>query len=636
MENEIIPYNGKISEEFLAKARRMYDKYKADKEELHRRIVSNNRWYKAQYGKMLNPVTNETEPATAFIFSAIENKYADAIDNFPIPNLLEREPSDVQTAKILSKIIPVQLDMSGFKRVYKDNWRRKLKHGTAVYGIFYNEQKNDIDIKAVDLMSIYCDMHVRDVQDSQFLFIVNAVDNDILREEYPDFKALFHGDTDIKSYSGTHRVEDRTEITDCYYKKADGTLHMIKFAGTTVIDATEDLEGYERGLYEHGLYPVIFDVLYPEEDSPFGFGVVDAIRNPQQYIDKLDGIIIKNALLAGKQRFLIKENGNVNEDEFRDYSNDIVHVTGSVDETNIKPLQANTLPNQVLEHRVEKINELKEIIGNRDFQQGGTTGGVIAASAISSMQQMGQKISRALIDDSYDAYKAIVRMVIDLMREFYDAEKVYRITNETGAADFAPFDNSMLMKKNEKRDALGFVSDVEYTKTEFDIDVIPQRENPFAKESNNQTILSLWNGGFFLPQNYDVSIIALQCMNFDGKEKLIEQIQELKKRQQQGTAQGQPMQAQQGMPQGQQMQAQQGMPQGQPMQTQHGMPSGASAQNNPLTGIFGGAKRNDQLVEVGIFGGAKNNDQLIEVGYFGGKENRGGHNSAGQFTGGIK
>lgn len=532
-ENETAEYRGKIAPEFIQKALRTYEKYKGDREALNRRIVDNNKWYRLNYAHMLNPKTNETEPATAFIFSAIENKYADAIDNFPVPNLLEREPSDSQTAKILSKIIPVQLDMSGFKRVYKDNWRRKLKHGTAIYGVFYNEQTKDIDIRAIDLMNIYCDMHVRDVQESRFLYITNVVDNDILKEVYPDFKALFRGDASIASYSGTHKAEDRTEITDCYYKKADGTLHMMKFAGSNVIDATEDREGYEDGLYKHGMYPVIFDVLYPEEDCPFGFGIVDTIRNPQQYIDKLDGIIIKNAILSGKQRYLVKENGNINEKEFCDYSKDIVHVTGSVDETNIKPIQAQGLSNYVIEHRLEKINELKEVIGNRDFQQGATSGGVTAATAITTLQQSGQKLSRAMIDDSYDAYKQLVLMTIELMREFYDSEKVYRITNDIGGTEFAQFDNSMLMSEVEKRDAFGFVYDTEYKRTEFDISVIPQRENPFTKETNNQTILNLWNGGFFLPQNFDVSLIALQSMNFDGKEKVIEQLKELQEQQRQ-------------------------------------------------------------------------------------------------------
>lgn len=526
-ETEIFEYSGKIKPEFIQKALKMYQKYKSDKAELNNRVVSNNKWYKSNYTQIVNPKDNETHPSTSFIFSAIENKYADAIDNFPIPNLLEREPSDAETAKILSKIIPVQLDMSGYKKVYKDNWRRKLKYGTAIYGVFYNDDKKDIDIKAIDILNIYCDMRQRDIQNSQFLFIVTAIDNDILSVQYPKYKPLFKGDARIETYSGGHSIEDRTEVIDCYYKKIDGTVHLIKFVGSTVIDATEDIEGYDGGLYAHGKYPVIFDTLYPEEDSPFGFGIVDIIKNPQMYIDKLDGVIIKNAIISGKTRWIIKDNGGINEKEFMDLSRDVIHSAGDVGESSIRAVQTSGLANFVLEHRKEKINETKEIVGNRDFQQGATSGGVTAASAISVLQQSGEKLSRAIIDDSYDTYKQIVFMCIELIREFYDEERIYRITNETGQTEFASFSNEQLYNIETEKDFLGFPISTKYEPVEFDIQVVPQRQNPFSREANNQTILALWQQGFFSPQNFDVSILALQAMNFDGKDKVIENMKNL-------------------------------------------------------------------------------------------------------------
>lgn len=70
---EVPPYRGKIKPEFIVKARKAYQQYKADKEKLDVRITQNNKWYKSRYGRMVNPKTNETEPATAFIFSAIES-----------------------------------------------------------------------------------------------------------------------------------------------------------------------------------------------------------------------------------------------------------------------------------------------------------------------------------------------------------------------------------------------------------------------------------------------------------------------------------------------------------------------------------------------------------------------------------
>lgn len=536
----------KISEEFLSRALSEFNKYKGEKNVLNQRVRENDFWYKARYAKVIDPKSGDTSPATAFIFSAIETKYADAIDSFPACNILEREPADADLSKILSKIIPVQLDLSDFKKAYKANWRRKLKHGTGIYGVFYDD---DIIIKPISILNVYCDMHVQDVQDSQFLFIVNAVDNDELKKDYPKFRDKFSGSTSVETFDGTHEAADKTEIIDCYYKK-DGKVHCMKLCANEIIEATEDGD-YPDGLYRHGKYPVVFDVLYPEEDCPFGFGIIDIAKNPQMYIDKLDGAIIKNSVLASKLRYFITDNGAVNENELMDYSRDVIHVAGSVNNDSVKEFRVSPLSAEVTNHRNKKIDELKEIIGNRDFQQGGTNGGVTAASAITVLQEAGNKLSRTMIDDSYDAYKEICVMVIELMREFYDEKKIYRIVNDSGETEYSEFSNEMMFKEKqlpeqvseEMRDILPQT----WTETEpieLDVSVVPQKKNPFQREANNQTIMSLWSAGFFNPQSADMAIIALQAMNFDGRDNIISLIKEYQNKMQQ--APQMPEQVQQG------------------------------------------------------------------------------------------
>ena len=519
----------KISKEFLAKALSEYQRYKGDKEALNQRVRENDYWYKARYGRIINPASNETEPVTAFIFSAIENKYADAIDNYPQPNILEREPSDVDLSKILSKIVPVQLDISDFKKAYKTNWRRKLKHGTGIYGVFY--AKDDIVIKPLSILNVYCDMHLDSVQDSQFLFIVNAVDNDILKEEYPKHRDKFNGSTTIEAFDGTHEICDRTEIIDCYYKKG-GAVHCMKLCRNEVIAATEDGD-YPEGLYRHGLYPVVFDVLYPEEDCPFGFGIIDIAKNPQTYIDRLDGAIVKNSILSSKIRFMVKDNGSVNEDEVLNYENDVIHVAGSVDTDSVREFQTAGLPAYVMNHRTQKIDELKEVVGNRDFQQGGTSGGVTAASAISVLQEAGNKLSRSMIDDAYDSYKQVILMVVELMREFFTQERIYRITGDGGGLEYAKFSSDMMYTEKQRysnmpEELQDILPDTWTAKEpiQFDVNIVPQKQNPFQREASNSTILQLWSAGFFNPQNIDLSVIALQQMSFDGRDKIIGQLKE--------------------------------------------------------------------------------------------------------------
>ena len=182
---EIPPYSGRITPDFLSRALDRLADYKSAKEGLAERINDNNIRYRQQYAEWLDDETGETKPSAGFIFSAVENKYADAVDNYPVPSVLEREPMDTKTAELLTKILPVQLEESRFKEAYKRNWRRKLKHGTGIYGVFYNNRSRQISINVIDLLNIYVDMNIEDPQDSQFLFIANAIDNDTLKHMYP-------------------------------------------------------------------------------------------------------------------------------------------------------------------------------------------------------------------------------------------------------------------------------------------------------------------------------------------------------------------------------------------------------------------------------------------------------------------
>ncbi len=507
-------YKGKVNKNLIIEALDAYKTYKADREPLITRIRDNEAFYKMSYDRLYNGINETMACDTPFIFSAIENCRADAIDNYPAANIIERAPEGSEVAELLHKVIEAQLEMTDFKKVYKDNIRNKLKYGTAVYGVFYDAGTKNIDLKAIDILDVYVDMHIPDVEDSRFVFINGAVENDILIERYPEFSDLFTGDAQVETLGDTYSLKDRTIVTDCYYKTAKGHVHMMKLVGDTVIEATEDMNGYEEGLYSHGKYPVIFDTMYPCDNSPFGFGMIDIGKSTQVEINKLDNAITENILCGAKPRYLAKRNGGISEEEFCDLEKSIVHYEGDTD--SIRAISHNALSESILTHRETKKEELKEILANRDFQQGGTTGGVTAASAIETLRQAGEKRSRAIIADSYDTYKAIIYMVIELMRQFFHAPRMYRICDSMGKKSFAEFSNSMMFNKD--------------CPLEFDIDVTVQRENPYSRESINKTIMDLWKAGFIRGENMNASVIAIKNMQFDGKEKLIADLQELYKK----------------------------------------------------------------------------------------------------------
>ena len=264
---------------------------------------------------------NDPRPTSAWLFNSINNKHADAMDNYPEPNVLPREESDKSTASKLSDIIPVVLENNEFEATYSDAWWDKLKGGTAAYGVFWNKTLlnglGDVDVKVLDLLNIFWEPGIQDIQKSRNLFIVELMDQDVLMEQYPQYKGEKNGNFQISEYHYDDTVDttDKVAVVDWYYKKG-GLLHYVKYVNDTVLYASEnDPACAERGFYDDGDYPVIFDVLFREKGTPAGFGYIDIMRDPQMYIDKMDSAFLKSAVNLSKPRWWVKDSGNVNEEE---------------------------------------------------------------------------------------------------------------------------------------------------------------------------------------------------------------------------------------------------------------------------------------------------------------------------------
>lgn len=517
-------YSGKITQEFLSLAKKTYEDFKADKEELKNAVIDNYQWYKRQRSSSFDELKNEPRTSAEYIFNAIENKYADAVDNYPEVSVLEREEADGETAELLSQVLPVQLELSEFKKAYKKNWRRKMKSGTGIYFVDFDRGADRIIINSVNVLAFFADMNISDIQNSSFVFVTSALDNDELKARYPEFSSVFEGDCTIETADGSKALKNRTEIIDCYYKKHINSggkiktaVHLMKLAGDVIIDATEDIQGYEEGLYAHGKYPFVLDVMFPNDDCPFGFGVIDVVKGLQEYIDRLDRAVLKNALISAKTRYAVRDNAGININDVADMNKDIFTFAGGDLNDIIREFKTEGVSSAVIEYRDRKIEELKEIIGNRDFQQGGTNGGVTSGSAVELLQRSGEKLSRASNDDSYDAYREICIMVIELMRQFFDTERIYRISGKNGERAFVSFSNRIF------KDGLGFERDEK--PAVFDVSVTPQKSNPYTKQGTNATLTQLWQLGVFAPQNLESSIILIRNMQFEGKDRLLQDLQ---------------------------------------------------------------------------------------------------------------
>jgi hypothetical protein len=523
-----------IGREQIHAAQLTLNRYKEGKANLEQRIVENEQWFKLRHWEcMRKEKKGQVEPASGWLFNCIANKHADAMDNFPSPNILPREEGDKAEAEMLSSIIPVILEQADFEETYDNVWDYKLKAGTGIYGVFWDKDKlnglGDISIRKVDIINLFWESGITDIQRSRNLFHVELMDNDLLMGTYPQLEGKLSTSTmDLSKYVYDDSVDtnNKSAVVDWYYKKRNAqgktVLHYCKYVNDVVLFATENDPNYaDRGWYDHGLYPFVFDPLFSVEGTPCGFGYIDVGKSAQEYIDRGNQAIMMNMLANAKPRHFIRSDGEVNEAEYADMTKDFVHVGGNLGQDSILPIQGKPLDSIYVQVIANKVDELKETTGNRDISTGGTTSGVTAASAIAAMQEAGSKLSRDNSKAAYRAFRKVCLMVIELIRQFYDLPRCFRIMGENGAARYVEYSNAGIQPQHQ---GVEHGVDMGHRLPLFDIEVTAQKQSPYSKMSQNELALQFFGAGFFNPQMADQALACLDMMDFDRKQFVMQKI----------------------------------------------------------------------------------------------------------------
>ena len=525
-----------IGAEQLKELTAILEKYKAGKSQTEKRILSSEQWWKLRNSTEEQKATNigsdgGFKSVSGWLHNVIVSKHADAVEAYPEPNILPREESDRAEAKVLSSIIPCVLEHNKFEATYSDVMWQKLKTGTGAYKVVWDSSKlgglGDIGIERVNLLNIYWEPGVTDIQRSRYLFHTELCDKDILEQTYPELKDKLKGQTFVSTkflYDETVDTENKFTLIEVYYhKQINGkqTVQYIKYVNDIVLYATENAEMAETGLYDHGKYPYVFDPLFPIEGSPCGYGYVDICRNPQTEIDLLKTSFVKNAMVGATPRYFKRQDGGVNEEEFLDLSKPLVNVNGNLGEDSLRQIEFRPLDSIYVNVLDRTIQELRETSGNTETSTGNISSGVTAASAIAALQEASGKGSRDSTQAAYRAYGEIVELCIELIRQFYDMPRQFRIVGNYGMEQFISYSNAGLQPQYQGTD---FGTDMGYRLPVFDIKISAQKKNVYTKVTQNELALQFFDKGFFNPQLTDQALMCLDMMEFDGKDGIMQKI----------------------------------------------------------------------------------------------------------------
>lgn len=527
--------------------------YKDGKTTVDMKATENQEWWRLRHWNVIQGKTEagkaKVEVGSAWAVNSILNKHADFMDSFPKANVLAREADDEEEAQILSKVLPAIEEHTDAEQVYNTAGYDFLIDGTAITAVLWDPMAHDGmgDIKKtnVDIHNVFWQPGIEDIQQSKYFFDVSVADVNDVKLQYPDIAEKIGGGKQgfITEYIHDDNINHQNdiEIINCYYKKLEmrpvlinidpqtvaqhlvprEILHMAIIIGDQCVFCSEDNPEYQDGFYKHGKYPYVFRKCFPVKDSPCGFGYLDIMKYPQRDIDKLDQAIMKNTMMKAKPRWWVKKNADINKEAFADWNEEIVEVGSGDLGSAVQQMDVDTLPAIVETHLEAKIDELKEISGNRDFSQGSTASGVTAASAIAALQEAGSKLSRDINKAMYRGSREEYYLEIELIRQFYTEPRTFRIDDGSGRYEYMDYSNVNIAPQD-----ITTPEGTRHKKSIFDLEVSAEKQSPFSRASQNETAKELYQMGLFAPDNATSALVCLDMMEFEGKEKIKQQIQQ--------------------------------------------------------------------------------------------------------------
>ena len=517
----IKPSPGDSASDLVSAIQSLYDEYKTAYRDEWDRLTANEKMYHGDHWSDTGSGSNEPQPVMPIIFSTVENIQADLMDEYPEAVVTPESSNDEKIGKILTRVVAQNHEACDYLYEYNDLIHDLLVGGYMIQEVGWDPNLNygfgGAYIRYVSNKNIMFDPLCANIQDGRAVFKVERLPTSWFHQHYPDYAEYFSGGSDLvpdDHFSFGTEIESKETnymiLLEAWIRTYDAenhkySVHMLQIAGGQLLENSyiEKPEGY----FMHGMYPFVCTPLYKIKGSPFGYGIVDMFKNPQQYSDKINQILLKNALTAGTNRILVQK-GSADLDEIRDFSKQIIEVSNI---GGVTWFQDRPLPAFLMNYMINMQNSIKEEAGSNDFSRGNTTGGVTAASAITALMDASSKRSRKEAQVIHNGFAQAVRMELEVEREFETETRTVEIT--------------VMGEKQSLSVHEGFFKDVQngYDKlpVEFRVSIKPARESRFTKLSNNELILqimTMYQGRTINPA------ILMEAMDFEGKDIVLEKL----------------------------------------------------------------------------------------------------------------
>ncbi len=424
------------------------------------------RWYKLYAGQHWEgPKPDWRSDATVnFIFSTIETILPIITDNAPQINVVPTMAHSNRNAEIIGEIV---------RRVWVDNdmdlelpiiMKNALKYGTSFAKVWWDPKAadglGDVAISAVDPRHMFPSPGAKNIRDAHYVvFAANVPLANILRD-FPEKGKLVKGGvweeeltlnkniTSQRSGSGDQLgpVSNTTGTATTDFAKApdsrDGMMSRDKLV--TLIElwhkdendqtyctimANGVLLKHSPNPFKHNKFPFIKFIDYPIPSCFWGMGEIQQLEKLQMSINHRRAQTSDILRLTASPPFVADADSGINPKAMTNRPGTIIYKNRGSEVSWLTPPQ---LPSALFSLQEMDKADFEAISGVHDVTQGRRPVGVEAASAITELQEAAQTRIRAKVREMEGALRNMGRLIVSLVQQFYDDERVVRIVGAHG------------------------------------------------------------------------------------------------------------------------------------------------------------------------------------------------------------
>lgn len=452
------------------------------------RFYKGDHWYGLRPPEVSQQRPNSVDNV---VWSQIESIVSKLTGWEPTTDFEAQEPGDEQKAEMLNEFIPYELRCIKFHPKHTRAVRRMVIHGPLIYKTVFdpsvaggrgnNRYMGQNDVIPLDLGSFFPDPRIRD-----FIYLQKASANiihtipslDYFKQRWPDrgklvtmdnmsddveiFDRDYVSQTQFNTSSSTGHVTEQSQrsgLIEYWYKGkpktmsaedkkvfkelADTNLQEGKDPSINIAKAKGQIDGihciyistsgvfleHKSYVYDHGQYPIVARVLFPDEDNPWGKGYMRDMISPQIMLNKFSELSVETMAKQGNAAIVYMEGSITKPDTWARKRSTPAAMLPVNDMNGWKEIEGHNVPSSLFQGMEYYKEMLQKIPGQFDSANGQASADVNSGAQAQALIAASSGRLSLPSEIIKDALQEVFEQYIELVAQFYTQERIIRVTD---------------------------------------------------------------------------------------------------------------------------------------------------------------------------------------------------------------